>query len=72
MSWHHQAICDLAEPLRPVAWAADGVIEAIEHPTHRWLLGVQWHPELTADQEAGQQRLFDELVRVASVRAPGE
>jgi gamma-glutamyl-gamma-aminobutyrate hydrolase PuuD len=30
-------------------------------------VAVQWHPELTADQQPEQQRLFDELVRVAAL-----
>jgi gamma-glutamyl-gamma-aminobutyrate hydrolase PuuD len=37
----------LAAPLRAVAWAEDGVIEAVEwkETTTGWLLAVQWHPE---------------------------
>jgi putative glutamine amidotransferase len=41
-SFHHQAIADLGHGLRPVAWAADGVIEA---PGARFVLGIQWHAE---------------------------
>jgi len=63
MSWHHQAIQDLAEELRVVAQAPDGVVEAIEHPNHPTLLAVQWHPELTSHEDQSQQRLFDELVK---------
>jgi putative glutamine amidotransferase len=66
MSWHHQAIDRLATGLRVVAHAADGVIEAIEYPDHPWLIGVQWHPEITAADDPAQQRLFDGLVRAAS------
>ena len=48
-SLHHQGIRDLAEPLRPVAFAPDGLVEGIELPDHPFGLGVQWHPEwLTA------------------------
>ena len=65
MSWHHQSIRDVAAPLRVVARAPDDVIEAIEYPSHPWLIGVQWHPELTAADHPAQQRLFDELVRAA-------
>ena len=31
------------------ALAPDGVIEGIEHPGHRFALGVQWHPEYAVD-----------------------
>ena len=65
MSWHHQAIDRLADPLQVVARAADGVLEAIEHPDHPWLVAVQWHPELTAENDPTQQRLFDALVEFA-------
>lgn len=64
-SWHHQAIRQLAPGLLPVAYAADGTIEAVELPDHPWLIGVQWHPEITAGEDPVQQRLFDALVAAA-------
>jgi putative glutamine amidotransferase len=71
VSWHHQAIRQLAPSLQPVAWAPDGVIEAVELPSHPWLMAVQWHPELAAPTDAPQQRLFQELVRQANARGKG-
>ena len=65
-SWHHQAIRDVAPGFEVVAHAADGTIEAIELPSHPWLVAVQWHPELTAAEDPSQQQLFDALVRAAS------
>jgi putative glutamine amidotransferase len=44
-SRHHQAVKDLGKGLIATANAPDGVIEAIEHPSARFCLGVQWHPE---------------------------
>ena len=44
-SRHHQAPKDLGEGLVASATAPDGVIEAVEDPNHRFILGVQWHPE---------------------------
>jgi putative glutamine amidotransferase len=44
-SFHHQAVRRLGSDLRVVAHAEDGLVEAIEHESHPWLLGVQWHPE---------------------------
>jgi putative glutamine amidotransferase len=49
--------------LTAVAWADDGVIEAIESATG-FTLGVQWHPE-----EGDDLRLFSALVRAAELRA---
>lgn len=45
-SWHHQCVDRPGRGLRPVAWAPDGVIEALEAPAARRLLAVQWHPEI--------------------------
>ena len=46
---HHQAV--RSHPgLVAVALAADGTVEAIEDPSARFRLGVQWHPETREDQ----------------------
>lgn len=65
LSWHHQAIRRLAEGLEVVARAPDGTIEAVEMRAHPWLVGVQWHPELSAHEDPAQQRLFDALIAAA-------
>lgn len=57
---HHQSIRDLGRGLEATAHAADGVIEAVELPSARFVLGVQWHPE-----EGMDQRPFDALVEAA-------
>jgi putative glutamine amidotransferase len=59
---HHQAVARLGDGLSAVGWADDDVVEAIEHSTG-WVVGVQWHPERTAVEDPGQQRLFDAFVR---------
>jgi putative glutamine amidotransferase len=65
VSWHHQAVDRLGAGLRPVAWAADGVIEALALDGYPNLLAVQWHPELSAAEDPAQQGLFDRLVALA-------
>jgi len=65
VSWHHQAVERLGEGLRPVAWAEDGVIEAMELDGNPNLIAVQWHPELSAAEDPAQQGLFDRLVMLA-------
>jgi putative glutamine amidotransferase len=57
---HHQSIRDLGHGLRPTARAGDGVIEAVELASARFVLGVQWHPE-----EGWDRRPFDALVEAA-------
>lgn len=44
-SRHHQAVRHVGDGLEVTATAPDGVIEAVERPTARFCLGVQWHPE---------------------------
>lgn len=44
-STHHQAIGDLGSGLIISAKAPDGVIEAIESPDHKFVIGVEWHSE---------------------------
>ena len=44
-SRHHQAVRHAGDGLEVTATAPDGVIEAVERPTARFCLGVQWHPE---------------------------
>lgn len=65
-SWHHQAIHQLGKGLKAVAWAPDGVIEAVELEGRQDLLAVQWHPEITAAEDDGQQRMFDWLIKQAN------
>ncbi len=66
VSWHHQAVRRPAPGLRVVARAPDGAIEALEMPSHPWLLAVQWHPEMTAATDPIQQRLFQALVEASN------
>lgn len=64
-SWHHQAVDKLASGLEVTATAADNIIEAVEMRSHPQVIAVQWHPELTAAEDQSQQRIFDELIRMA-------
>jgi len=62
-SLHHQAVRDVAPGLRPVAWAPDGVIEALEGSGPSFLVGVQCHPEaLQAAADTRWQALFAAFV----------
>lgn len=68
-SFHHQAIKDLGDGLRAVAWADDKVIEAVELPGARgFMLAVQWHPEELVADDPASLRLFEALVDGASRR----
>ena len=66
-SAHHQAPKRLGNALVETATAADGVIEAFEAAGDRFLLGVEWHPDLMRDHPE-QRRLFEALVDEAGRR----
>jgi putative glutamine amidotransferase len=74
-SHHHQAIDRLGEGLEMTGRTEDGLVEAIERtvpdpedPNATWMLGVQWHPEETAERDPAQQALFDALTLLGRVR----
>lgn len=66
---HHQSVDRLGRDLRPVGWAADGTLEAVELPGAKFVVGVEWHPEGGYDVEGPEEsidwRLFDALVEAA-------
>lgn len=76
-SRHHQAVLPetLAPGLTPVATSPDGIVEAVESQTHRWVVGVQWHAERLEPEHPGfaerSAGLFAALVREAE-RQPRE
>lgn len=61
-SYHHQALKDVATSLVITGRASDGVIEAVEHQSCRFVIGVQWHPEDDAHMHFEQQGLFNAFV----------
>ena len=64
-SFHHQAIDKLGADLKVVARASDGVVEAIEHKTYKFLVAVQWHPEMLAVECDEARKLFNRLIEEA-------
>ncbi len=67
-SSHHQAIDEVGRDLEPVAWSADGVVEAIANThTGHFTLGVQWHPERQWERDQFSQAIFKHFVAEAAV-----
>lgn len=63
-SLHDQAVARLGDGLRVVARDQDGIVQAIEDRSRRFLIGVQWHPEYLVYQ-APQRQLLTALVAAA-------
>jgi len=66
---HHQAIKNLGAGVRAVAWAEDGIIEAIEMPDYPYAVGVQAHPESLTKVEPRWAKLFSSFVTAAQPAA---
>lgn len=65
-SHHHQALATVGRELVATAWAPDGLIEAAEDPRNdRWVLGVQWHPELAWERDPLSLSLFSRFIEEA-------
>ena len=65
-SLHHQALDRVADGLEVLAVASDGVVEAVELAGRRFVLGVQWHPELMDDP--AQAEIFRAFARSMGAR----
>jgi len=64
--YHHQCLGALGRGLRPAAHASDGTIEAVTIDDHDgWYLGVQWHPEDSADTDPLQAGIFRAFIDAA-------
>ncbi len=64
-SYHHQSVETVGRSLRAVAIAPDGVIEAVEDATGRFIVGVQWHPERGWKDDPLSKALFASLIEEA-------
>lgn len=64
-SLHHQGVKALAPPLRAMAHAPDGLVEAAYLPGARFVWAVQWHPEYSLDTMPSSRAIFGAFVRAA-------
>lgn len=67
-SLHHQAVRELGHGLVASGVSEDGLVEGIEFPSARYLVGVQWHPEYFGRTGESMARYFENLVGAARRR----
>lgn len=64
--YHHQIIDALGNGVKPIAFAAEGHIEAVKYEGLTWGYGLQWHPEDNYKDDTAQleivRRFVDEAV----------
>ncbi len=65
-SSHHQAV-DSPGNLTVTGYAEDGTVEVCEDPSAEFVLGVQWHPEFSDDENISEN-LFRAFVKACSNR----
>jgi len=65
-SAHHQAVGEVAPGLSICAVAPDGVVEAVEHPRRRFLMGVEWHPERAYLHDSAQAAILKAFVEACA------
>ena len=51
-SVHHDIIDFDMNTLEVNAISEDGIIEGVEHPDKKFIIGVQWHPEYIIDDSS--------------------
>ena len=61
-SYHHQAIKTLADNLKVMAKAPDGIIEAVYMSGHRFLWALQWHPEFSWKNDPNSMKIFKAFI----------
>ncbi len=64
-SLHHQSLATPAEGVRVEGVSTDGVIESVSVPSCRFVLGLQWHPELLYKTLPAQFKPFEALIEAA-------
>jgi putative glutamine amidotransferase len=67
-STHHQAVNRVGDGLVAVGFGPDGIVEAIEDPRARFVVGVQWHPEMLLDSAPWNLAVYRGLVEAAGER----
>lgn len=74
-TFHHQGLDrrSLAPLFRPTAIAEpdNWLVEAYESPSHRWVVGVQWHPERIFELGDAHQRLWESFVQACAAYRAG-
>jgi putative glutamine amidotransferase len=67
-SYHHQAVDRLGRGVEAVAWADDGIVEAIELPGHAFAVGVQWELQESWRDGAPGFGVFEAFVAACAAR----
>ena len=65
-SFHHQAVKDLGTGFKATAFSPDGFVEGMELEGNRFVLAVQWHPEMMLEKLPEVMPLFTRFIEECS------
>lgn len=69
-SHHHQSIKNVGRNLKITARSVDGIVEAVEDTENgKFILGTQWHPELSYRTDGLSEKIFRNFVGFCSDKA---
>jgi len=63
--YHHQVIKVLGKGVTPIAFAAEGHVEAVKYESAAWAYGLQWHPEDNYDDDSAQLQIVRKFIEAA-------
>jgi putative glutamine amidotransferase len=70
-SYHHQGVRRLGSHLQAMAHAEDGLVEAFYDPRHRFVVGLQFHPERMLEEYEGNWRVWQAFGAAVHKRTAG-
>lgn len=67
-SYNHQAIKQVGSDFNVTMTAPDGLVEGIEMAGERFVVAVQWHPEMMVDRDEEYLKLFQAFVAACAMK----
>jgi putative glutamine amidotransferase len=61
-SAHTEAVAEVPNIIKVTAKSPEGIIEAVEMPDKKFILGIQWHPEFFTDDDSPHFQIFKSFV----------
>ena len=63
-SYHDYHIEDITDDLYVSALSEDGFIEGVEIPSKTFIMGIQWHPEISYEFDINSKKIIDYFIKI--------
>jgi putative glutamine amidotransferase len=67
-SAHTEAVAEVPNTIKITATSPEGIIEAVEMPNKKFVLGIQWHPEFFTEEDSPHFQIFKSFVEACNGR----